>query len=905
MQKWGEMKTNRLHNLTTQQIGWFLIVALVPLIIMGSVALFLAREALTQEILRDLTFVSEIRKHQIEDFFSERRHHLLNLSQSSQLVEQLQNYPVRNPRIHRTLLQNNPSLPTLIRQWGMKNLVLLSPEGYVVEDLLYPEITDIDLESGFYSESVLANSFKQARESGKISSPFHAYYEPYGHLATFMTAPVYRRNQLIGWVAAEIDLHNLNQLLTVRKQQQQLNHNSELLLATRNQNGIAMLHLNWNAPEPSDECRTFRMEQIDTLPMIRALRGEQGAGWNIDTACEPILVIWQPLQELNLGMTLFKTEDAALATVDELRHILFQTGSIAALFALLLAFLVSLPLIRPLLRLTQVTRSITLGEPLLKAHAQLPKRVRINEIRQLSESIGKMLITIDSHTQDLEEYQDNLEHHVYYRTAALKKSQQEAEEANRSKSEFLARMSHEIRTPLNGIVGLSELLAETTLTPQQQQFVESLTTSSRHLSDLLNNILDFSKIEANQFTLHIVPFSLQQLIQQISAIVQLDTGGKGLQFTSKVQPSIPDRLMGDPKVLRQILLNLLSNAIKYTDHGKISLVISLEIEGESEITIRIRVSDTGRGIPQTAQESLFSAFSRAHDEDENSPPGTGLGLSITHSLVEQIGGEIWFQSSEHEGSDFYILLPLRIATDEAETALPALITSTRAPQQLTVLLADDSKINRLVIENYLAAPNYHLLSAENGAEALQRYQQEAVDLILMDLRMPVLDGIEATRLIRQHEQERGLPPVPIIAMTADVLEQTRERAMEAGCTHWLPKPASKEQFFSTLQQASQTTPSTTDTINTTTEREGSDHLTALFVQDSLQKLELMEQMSREQAWVQLAETAHALKGNALILGLDQAGATMAALQQQAEQERPDAVTALLQQFAQIIREMTP
>ena len=889
------MKTNRLHNLTTQQIGWFLIVALVPLLIMGSMALFLAKDALTQEILRDLAYVGDIRKHQINDFFAERRHHLLNIAQSGQLISQFHQRHQRGYRTE-TLLRNNPNLPTLIQQWGMKNLVMISPNGVIFADLLQPDAIGIQLQGEFYSGSVLSNSFEQALANETISQPHHGYFEPYEHFSTFISVPIRERNQIIGIIAAEIDMTRLNLILSPRTEPSPKN-SSGLLLATRDESGISLLHLDWEVPEPSEACRTYRRDNLHTLPMVQALQGDQGAGWNIDTACEPILVTWQPLEGLNLGMTLFKTKDEALATVDQLRTILFQTGSVAVLFALILAFLVSLPLIRPLLQLTQLTRKIAHGEPLQAAQQLLPKRIRINEIRELSDSIGKMLTTIDSHTQDLEEYQENLEHHVYYRTAALKKSQQEAEEANRSKSDFLARMSHEIRTPLNGIVGLSELLSETALNPQQQQFVESLSVSSRHLSELLNNILDFSKIEANKFTLHEFPFSLNEIIKQISIIVQMDAESKGLQFSSMVQSTIPDRLQGDAKVFRQVLLNLLSNAIKYTDQGKIALVITLEIDGETEITIRIRVSDTGQGIPAESQGSLFTPFNRLHSETVDSPSGTGLGLSITQSLVEQSGGEIWFQSNAQQGSDFFILLPLRIATEES-TPIVTPPVPTSKQQQMTILLADDSKINRLVIESYLKDPAYHLITVEDGVEAVEAYRHEPIDLILMDIRMPRLNGIEATQQIRQYEQENSLPAAPIIAMTADVLDETRKRAFEAGCTHWLPKPTHKEQFFELLHQA---VPSPAKTSHK--EPAAVDQLTTMFMEDSLSKLEAMEQEFRQQNWEALAEAAHAVKGNALILGFEGIGTLMTTLQQHAEQSDADPIPTLLKQFRSEIEEL--
>ncbi len=888
------MKTNRLHNLTTQQIGWFLIVALVPLLIMGSVALILAKEAITREILQELSYVSEIRKHQVNDFFAERRHHLLNIVQSGQLITQFRHHQQGHYQPG-NLLKSNPSLPTLIQQWGMKNLILISTEGLILSNLRHPEQIGLNLREEFYSDSVLTQSFEEVVATETISSPHHGYFEPYEHFSTFITAPIREHNRIIGMAAAEIDMNRLSLILSPRNNNDTPN-SSGLLLATRGDSGVSLLHLDWEVPQPDDACISYRREYLDKLPMMRALRGEQGAGWNIDTACEPILVTWQPLKNLNLGMTLFKTEAEALATVDQLRTILFQTGSVAVLFALLLAFLVSLPLIRPLLQLTHITRNITHGGALKEARAELPKEVRINEIRELSDSIGKMLTTIDNHTQDLEEYQQNLEHHVYYRTAALKKSQKAAEEANRSKGEFLARMSHEIRTPLNGIVGLAELLGETPLNEQQQRYVDSLAISSHHLSELLNNILDFSKIEAHKFTINEIPFSLPEIIQQISTIVQMDAESKGLLFNSMVQPTIPQRLIGDPKVFRQVLLNLLSNAIKYTDKGRIDLILTLEIDGDSEITLRIRVCDTGRGIPLDAQQDLFSnAFNRHHEEEENAPDGTGLGLTITQSLVEQMEGQIWVQSTEGEGSEFFILLPLKVAPKE-NPLIPKqeIIEHPAEHPQYTILLADDSDINRLVIENYLNDAGHQVVIAENGIEAVEAYTKEKVDLVLMDIRMPKMNGLEAIRQIRGYERLENLDITPIIAMTADVLQETHDKAMEMGASEWLPKPASREQLDEMLLRCLNQAPLS----RAADSKVELDPLTVMFVQDSLGKLELIERQLQQRSWNALAETAHAIKGNALILGFTRMGELMAQIQLEAEQQLAESILPLLQQFRQ-------
>ncbi len=901
------MKVNRLHNLTTQQIGWFLIVALVPLIIMGSVALILAKEAITEEILNDLTYVSDIRKHQVKNFFAERRYHLLNIAQSGQLISLFRQH--QQDRLeHDRLLKDNPALTTLIQQWGMKNLVLISLEGKIISDLNQPNAVGLWLHDEFYSNSVLSRSYDEALERETISSPHHAYFEPYDRFSTFITSPVRDYDKIIGMVAAEVDMKRLNLVLNPTGQINSLAR-SGLLLASSNDNGVSLLHLDWELPQPSESCIEYRRNHLDELPMIRALNGEHGAGWSIDTACEPILVTWLPMPDLNLGMTLFKTEDDALATVEHLRIILFRTGSVAVLFALILAFFVSLPLIRPLLQLTLITRKVSKGESLNQALAELPGDIRINEIRELSESIGKMLVTIENHTHDLEEYQENLEHHVYYRTSALKKSQFAAEEANRSKSEFLARMSHEIRTPLNAIVGLSELLSESDLNKKQRRYAEALSTSSRHLTELLNNILDFSKIEANEFTLHATPFSLSEIIQQVSTIVQMDAEQKGLQYNYLIQPSIPDRLVGDTKVFRQVLLNLLSNAVKYTDQGRIDLVLTLEIEGTYEITLRVRVSDTGRGIPLDAQQNLFTAFTRLDDEAEDAPVGTGLGLTITQSLVVQMGGEIWFQSSEDQGSEFFILLPLKVAQDEPTLPAPIILPSLREQQHYTILLADDSPVNRMVIEDYLADSNFLIISANNGEEAVQYYIEHTVDLVLMDIRMPKMNGLEATRQIRSYEHQHQIPATPIIAMSADVLQETIDKAIESGCTEWLPKPTTKDKVVALIKNllnpdlTPDEPPSLTTVPQPSRDTTSMDPLTVMYLQDSLEKLDGMNRDLQRGKLEHLSETAHAIKGNALILGFDRMGKLMKEVQEQAQLGELETIPHLLDQFRQQLDEI--
>ena len=363
-----------------------------------------------------------------------------------------------------------------------------------------------------------------------------------------------------------------------------------------------------------------------------------------------------------------------------------------------------------------------------------------------------------------------------------------AEAANRAKSEFLANMSHEIRTPLNGVIGVAQALSGTPMNERQQEMLELIRSSGATLQHLLSDILDLARVESGRMELRSEPFDLAKAVNEAAQLYAAQAEEKGLRFFVEAPEDTRVWIDGDVVRLKQILTNLVSNAVKFTTQGLVSLSISRGVGAEGEPVFRFMVSDTGVGFDAAARARLFSRFEQADGTITRRFGGTGLGLAICRELAGMMGGDLDCESEPDGGSTFILTVPLNeVAAPVRETA-PIEVSSAQPDRPLRVLLADDHPTNRKVVELVLSQIEVELVVTEDGAEALAAFRDRAFDVVLMDMQMPVMDGLTATREIRLHETAMGAARTPVVMLTANALPEHMAAAREAGADHHLSKP---------------------------------------------------------------------------------------------------------------------
>jgi signal transduction histidine kinase/ActR/RegA family two-component response regulator len=415
----------------------------------------------------------------------------------------------------------------------------------------------------------------------------------------------------------------------------------------------------------------------------------------------------------------------------------------------------------------------------------------IAQIRENDDELGDLTRVLFDYKDQTDSYMGELEARIAERTSELK-------EANEAKSRFLATMSHELRTPMNGIIGVAGALQKTDLTDEQREMAELISNSADVLERQLTDVLDISKIEAKRLEIDPAPFNLSQAVEMTSELYAMTAREKGLDFDVDIAPECEGYFIGDGVRLRQVIANLTSNAIKFTENGYVRVSLRETSRHENKRDLEIIVEDTGIGMPEGAIHHIFSPFSQADESIFNRYGGTGLGLSICKSLIELMGGSIEVESKLGVGSRFICRLSLiRCQTREAEKAVNTIPENVHSGSA-RILVAEDHPVNQRVIELILKPLGYDIFTVENGMEAVEAVRATAFDLILMDIQMPEMNGLDATRRIRELEKKQGLIPGLIITLSANTSEEDKKNALRAGANRHVPKPITPERLINAV-----------------------------------------------------------------------------------------------------------
>jgi signal transduction histidine kinase/CheY-like chemotaxis protein len=670
-----------------------------------------------------------------------------------------------------------PFLNYFIQQSGYQDLFIISPDGR----LLFSISGNYSIGTNFMTEenraSVIGRAFDRSKTLLETEISDFEIDPDTGLPKAFIAAPMFDQGVIVGVLM--IQLSN-QELYSVVNELIGLGDTGETMVGARFGEQVVITTPLRNRPDAAFNL-TFDFAQGDVI--TQAVRGIRGQGTTTDYRGQSVIAVWRFLPSLQWGMVVKQDLSEAFAPIATQRTITTAVIMVTLVSVFIAALVVARSLSYPIIRVTEAVRSIAGGN--LQVRVQIPNTSG-DELETLATGLNEMANQLSSLVGSLEDRIQERTASLEQQTFALIEAREKAEQANRSKSVFLANMSHELRTPLNAILGFAQIMErDPHLNVRQRDHLGIVSRSGEHLLGLINDVLEMSKIEAGQTTLTETAFDLREMLRGIEEMFRVRAAGKKLQLLFEIEDNLPRYVRTDDGKLRQIIINLLGNAIKFTEEGG----VVLRARQREDQHLEFEISDTGQGISSIEMDKLFKPFVQT-ESGVKSQEGTGLGLAISRQFVQMMGGDIRVSSTVGQGTTFAFDINADQATaadlSTKEQQRRVIGVSPDDPRDYRILVVDDKRENRQLMVERLSHVGLAVREAANGEEAIQVWEAWEPQLIWMDMRMPVMDGYEATRRIRGTVKGQS---TVIIALTASAFEHEQAIVLSVGCDDFVRKPA--------------------------------------------------------------------------------------------------------------------